>query len=361
MTIAPTSNLALAARRRRRAASVLMGLSIVLASVVLLALGIGAVALSPAEIVSLLLERLGLGVADAAMAERAVFEAIRAPRVLLAVAAGAALGVSGAAVQGVFRNPLADPGLIGVSPGAALGAVSVIVLGPALFGQIDPAFRPWLLPVAAFVGGLGATFIVYMAARAEGRVIVSTMLLAGVAVGAIAGAGLGWLTFLSDEEQLRTLTFWTLGSVGGATWASVLPAILLIGAAVVALLGLQRSLNALALGEAEARHLGFDPTRTAALTAVLAAVAVGAAVAACGIVGFVGLIAPHLVRLMAGPDHRIVLPGAALLGAALLVFADTLARTVVAPAELPLGVVTALVGGPFFFWLLLKDKRRALT
>lgn len=361
MTVAVTSSFALASRRRRRAAGVLTGLSIVLVIVVLLALGIGAVALSPADIASLLLERLGLGVADAATAERAVFEAIRAPRVLLAVAAGAALGVSGAAVQGVFRNPLADPGLIGVSPGAALGAVTVIVLGPALFGQIDSALRPWLLPVAAFVGGLGATVIVYMAARAEGRVIVSTMLLAGVAVGAIAGAGLGWLTFLSDEEQLRTLTFWTLGSVGGATWASVLPATLLIGAAVAALLGLQGNLNALALGESEARHLGFDPTRTAALTAVLAAVAVGAAVAACGIVGFVGLIAPHLVRLMAGPDHRIVLPGAALLGAALLAFADTLARTVVAPAELPLGVVTALVGGPFFFWLLLKDKRRALA
>lgn len=361
MTIAVPNTFSLIARRRRRALGILMGLSLLLGSLVLLALGIGAVALSPAEIVSLLMERLGLGVSDASPAERAVFEAIRAPRVVLAVAVGAALGASGAAVQGVFRNPLADPGLIGVSPGAALGAVLVIVLGPVLFGQIDSAWRPWLLPAAAFVGGLGATFIVYMAARAEGRLIVSTMLLAGVAVGAISGAGLGWLTFLSDEEQLRTLTFWSLGSVGGATWASVFPAALLIGAAVAMLLGLRRSLNALALGESEARHLGFDPTKTAALTAVLAAVAVGAAVAACGIVGFVGLIAPHLVRLMAGPDHRIVLPGAALLGAALLVFADTLARTVVAPAELPLGVVTALVGGPFFFWLLLKDKRRSLT
>ena len=361
MTIAANSTFALAASRRRRATGVLTALSIVLASVVLLALGLGAVALSLADIFSLLMERLGLGTADATLAERAVFEAIRAPRVVLALAAGAALGASGAAVQGVFRNPLADPGLIGVSPGAALGAVSVIVLGPALFGPIDPAWRTWLLPAAAFVGGLGATFIVYVAARAQGRVIVSTMLLAGVAVGAISGAGLGWLTFLSNEEQLRTLTFWTLGSVGGATWASVLPAIFLIGAAVAALLGLQRGLNALALGESEARHLGFDPTRTAAVTAVLAAIAVGAAVAACGIVGFVGLIAPHLVRLMAGPDHRIVVPGAALLGAALLVFADTLARTVVAPAELPLGVVTALIGGPFFFWLLLKDKRRAFA
>lgn len=361
MTLAAHSTFALAASRRRRATGVLTALSIVLAAVVLLALGIGAVALSLADIFSLLMERLGLGTADATLAERAVFEAIRAPRVVLALAAGAALGASGAAVQGVFRNPLADPGLIGVSPGAALGAVSVIVLGPALFGPIDPAWRPWLLPAAAFVGGLGATFIVYVAARAEGRVIVSTMLLAGVAVGAISAAGLGWLTFLSNEEQLRTLTFWTLGSVGGATWASVFPTTILIGAAVAALLGLQRSLNALALGESEARHLGFDPTRTAAATAMLAAIAVGAAVATCGIVGFVGLIAPHLVRLTAGPDHCIVLPGAALLGAALLVFADTIARAVVAPAELPLGVVTALVGGPFFFWLLLKDKRRAFV
>jgi iron complex transport system permease protein len=346
--------------RPRGGSGVLATLGVLLACAMVLALGTGAMFLSPADVLGLVGERLGLWRSDLSAAERAVFEAIRAPRVLLAAAAGAALGAAGAAVQGVFRNPLADPGLIGVSAGAALGAVTIIVLGPTLFRGTDPAWQAWLLPLAAFAGGLVATCIVYAAAQAEGRVIVSTMLLAGVAVGAIAGAGLGWLTFLSDEEQLRTLTFWMLGSVGGATWGVAVPTILLIAAALAPILALHRSLNILALGEQEARHLGCEPTRTVALTAALAAVAVGAAVAACGIIGFVGLIAPHLVRLAAGPDHRLVLPGSALLGAALLVVADTIARTVVAPAELPLGVVTALVGGPFFFWLLIKDKRRVL-
>lgn len=347
-------------RHRWRANGTLVGLSLILFAVVLLGLGIGSVAISPSDIGALVAERLGMGVAGVTPAERAVFEAIRAPRVLMAVAAGGALGAAGAAVQGVFRNPLADPGLIGVSPGAAFGAVAAIVLGPGLIGDIAPGLRPWLLPAFAFAGGLAATAIVYLAARADGRVIVSTMLLAGVAVGAIASAGIGWLTYLSDEEQLRTLTFWTLGSVGGATWTTVMPAVLLIAFATLGLMMLRRDLNALALGETSARSMGFDPSVTAAITVVLGAVAIGASVATCGIIGFVGLVAPHLVRLTAGPDHQVVLPGAALLGASLLTIADLIARTAVAPAELPLGVVTALIGGPFFFWLLLRDKQRML-
>lgn len=351
--------LGLMAARERRARLVLIGLGLVLGLSVLAGLGVGAVALSPGEIAAVIARRLGLDVAVSAQSV-AVFEAIRAPRVVLATIAGAGLALAGAAIQGVFRNPLADPGLIGVSPGAAFGAVFVIVMGDRLFGGLGPELRSWLLPLAAFSTGLIATAIVYLASRHEGRVIVPVMLLAGVAISAIAAAGIGWLTFLADENQLRMLTFWTLGSVGGASWVSVAPTLLLVTGASLGLLRLQRDLNALALGEVEARHLGFDPNRAATLVALLAAVAVGAVVAACGIVGFVGLVAPHLVRLMAGPDHRIVLPGAALLGAALLVFADTLARTIVSPAELPLGVVTALVGGPFFFWLLLRDKQRTL-
>ena len=283
------------------------------------------------------------------------------PRVVLGFLAGAGLAVAGAALQGVFRNPLADPGLIGVSAGAAMGAVGVIVLGPHFLAAWDPSAVAWVLPIAAFVCGLIATAIVYAAARHDGRVVIPTMLLAGVALSAIAMAAIGWLTFLADDAQLRMLTFWTMGSVGGATWAQIGPSAVLIGGSIIVLLALARPLDALALGEDGARHLGFDPGRATAVAAAASAIAVGAAVAACGVIGFIGLVAPHLVRLIAGPRHAIVLPGAALLGGGLVVLADTLARLVVAPAELPLGVVTALIGGPFFFWLLMRDKARGLS
>ncbi|MFC0632739.1 FecCD family ABC transporter permease [Brevundimonas balnearis] len=360
MTSAALETGALVARHRRRARRVVAGLAVAVLVVLVLALGQGAVAIPPLEIGALLLRRLGLPVAADPLAQ-AVFEQVRAPRVMLAFAAGAALAVSGAAAQGVFRNPLADPGLIGVSSGAALAAVAVIVLGPALFGELSPAIRAAALPVAAFLGGLAATAVVYVAARSEGRLVVSTMLLTGVATGALAGAGIGWLTFLSDEQQLRMLAFWTLGSAGAATWLTALPTLALTGLSVAALVRLGPALNAMALGETEARALGVDPTRLTRTTAAFAALAVAAATAACGVIGFVGLVAPHLVRLVLGPDHRVLLPASALLGGGLLVAADTLARVAVAPTELPLGVVTALIGGPFFFWLLLRDKRRSLT
>lgn len=329
---------------------------------VLVGVGLGPVAITPGEAVSIAAARFGFE--DASLLDPmqvAVLESIRLPRVLMGFLAGAALAMAGAALQGVFRNPLADPGLIGVSAGAAFGAVAVIVLGPIIMTFLTPEWLAWALPIAAFLCGLIATGIVYIAARHEGRVIISTMLLAGVALSAIAMAGIGWLTFLADDAQLRMLTFWTMGSVGGATWAHIGPSVVLIGAASIVLLALARPLDALALGEDGARHLGFDPGRTTALAAAAGAVAVGAAVAACGVIGFVGLVAPHLVRLAAGPRHAIVLPGAALLGGGLVVLADTLARFAVAPAELPLGVVTALIGGPFFFWLLICDKARRLS
>jgi iron complex transport system permease protein len=328
----------------------------------LIGVGLGPVSITPGEAIAILAARFGFGDADLLdPMQVAVLESIRLPRVLMGFLAGAALAMAGASLQGVFRNPLADPGLIGVSAGAAFGAVGVIVLGPVVLTQLTPEALSWALPIAAFVCGLIATGIVYAAARHEGRVIIPTMLLAGVALSAIAMAGIGWLTFLADDAQLRLLTFWTMGSVGGATWAQIGPSVVLIGAASLLLLALARPLDALALGEDGARHLGFDPGRTTALAAAAGAVAVGAAVAACGVIGFVGLVAPHLVRLAAGPRHAVVLPGAALLGGGLVVLADTIARLVVAPAELPLGVVTALIGGPFFFWLLLRDKARRLS
>ena len=282
----------------------------------------------------------------------AVLYAIRAPRVLAAFAVGAALAAGGAALQSLFRNPLADPGLLGVSSGAALAAVSVIVLGERVMHVVPPHLRPWLLPLAAFLGGLVATVLVYRLAAREGITLVGTLLLAGIAVNALAAAGIGMLVFVADDQQLRTLIFWTMGGFGGVTWSAIVPSLLVLAISVPTLLPVAHLLDALALGEREAGHVGVDVERLKRRLVAQVALAVGAGVAISGTVGFVGLVAPHIVRLLLGPAHRTLLPAAALFGGAFLVLAAALARTLVAPAELPIGVLTALVGGPFFLWLL---------
>jgi iron complex transport system permease protein len=282
----------------------------------------------------------------------AVLYAIRAPRVLAAFAVGAALAAGGAAMQSLFRNPLADPGLLGVSSGAALAAVSVIVLGEKVMHIVPPGFRPWLLPIAAFLGGLAATVVVYRIANRSGVALVGTLLLAGIAINALTSAGIGMLVFIADDQQLRTLIFWTMGGFGAVTWTAIIPALLVLAISVPTLLPAAHLLDALALGEREAGHVGVDVERLKRRLVTQVALAVGAGVAIAGVVGFVGLIAPHIVRLMLGPSHRTLLPAAALFGGAFLVLADALARVLVAPAEMPIGVLTALVGGPFFLWLL---------
>lgn len=288
-----------------------------------------------------------------------VFAHIRLPRLLLGLAAGAGLGVAGALMQGLFRNPLADPGLIGVSSGAALAAGVAIVLGAQFWPELPRALGSWPLILAAFAGGLAVTMLIYLLAQTGGGTHVALMLLAGVAVNALAGAGIGYLSYVATDEQLRSLQFWLLGSLGGARWSAV---VLVCGLVVVALalaLPLSRSLNALSLGEAQASLLGVDVRRLQQRAVLTAAVAVGAITATTGIIGFVGLIAPHVVRLVAGPDHRVLLPASALLGAALVLLADAAARTLAQPAELPLGVLTALLGGPFFLVLLRATGGRA--
>lgn len=330
-------------------------LALLLLGCILLNLGSGAVRIAPPEVASILLERVGIDTGVQVEArQRAVLLAIRLPRVVLGLLVGAALAVAGAAIQGLFRNPLADPGLIGVSSGAALMAVGVIVLGGALQGFLGS----WLLPVAAFLGGLAITLFVYAVSTRNGRTDVATMLLAGVAVNAVAGAGIGLVVFVADDAQLRDITFWSLGSLGGATWRTLGAATPFMLAATLLLPRLAKGLNTFLLGEAEAGHLGVDTEMTKFGVIFLAAAGVGAAVSVSGIIGFVGLVVPHLIRLSAGPDHRLLLPASALLGGSLLLLADLFARTVIIPAELPIGVVTALVGGPFFLWLLLRGSRR---
>lgn len=335
-----------------RRTGLLPGLIVVLLATVLLGAGIGPVAVLPDAIVAILLSKIGISIDIPFNAQQeAIFWAIRLPRVLLAVLVGAALAVSGALLQGVFRNPLADPGLIGVSSGAALGAVAVIVLGISSFGLLT-------LPLAAFLASAATTFLVYRLAQRHGRTDVATLLLVGLALNALAGATTGLLTYLADDAQLRSIVFWTMGGLGGALWDTLIIAAPLIGLSLILTPRLGQALNLFALGEVEARHLGIDIERVKRTVVLLAALATGTAVALAGPIGFIGLIVPHIVRLIAGPDHRLLLPACALGGASLLVLADLLARTMAAPAEIPVGLITAFAGGPFFLVLILRARRQ---
>jgi len=339
-------------RARRRVALLPLGVAL-LAAAMLAGVLLGPAQVSAAGLWATVLDALGIAPLPAAHArDAAVLGVIRAPRVLMAALVGAGLGAAGAAMQGLFRNPLADPGLIGVSGGAALAAVGAIVLSGSLFGTAAGVLGLWLLPVAAFVGGLGATALMARLGTVQGVAGVATLLLAGVAVNALAGALTGLLVFMADDRQVRDITFWTLGSLAGSRWAQLPAVAVLVGVPTLALCGLARPLNALLLGEAEAFHLGIRVEAVKRVALVLAAIAVAAGVAFTGLIGFVGLVVPHLVRLGFGADHRLVMPGAALLGGTLLVLADLVARSLAAPAELPVGVVTALLGAPFFLWLL---------
>lgn len=344
-------------RQARRARFALLALTVLLLAAFFLAIGYGAVAIAPLQTLAILLDQLGLNILDGyEEVQKVVLLVIRLPRVLLGLLAGAALAVAGAALQGLFRNPLADPGLIGVSTGSALAAGAAIVFGGTLLGVLPDWVSNALLPFAAFVGGLATTLLVYRIASRDGRTEVATMLLAGIALNALAGAGIGLLVFVSDDQQLRDLQFWLLGGLGGVTWPSLFSAAPLILTPILLLLFFSRQLNALLLGEAEATHLGFDVERTKGTIVILAALTVGASVALTGVIGFIGLVVPHLVRLMIGPDHRTLLPASILLGAALLLLADLAARTIVLPAELPVGILTSCIGGPFFLWLLIRRR-----
>lgn len=317
----------------------------------LVALAVGAYSIPLGEVVAALWRGVTgepLTVADSVIVD------IRAPRVALAVIVGASLATAGVVMQGIFANPLAEPGLVGVSSGAAVAAVVAIVLGLTAIGF-------WILPLAAMIGGLLVTAGVYIMARVEGRTEVVTLILTGVAVNAFAGALIGLLMSVSDDAELRSITFWTLGSLSAATWSTVLLVLPLAAVGLLVAPRLARSLDLLALGENTAAHLGVDIERLRKVAIVLTAALTAAAVAVAGIIGFIGLVVPHAVRLVLGPGHRLLLPASALAGATLLVLADLMARTVVAPREIPLGVLTALIGSPVFFLLLRREHRRRGT
>ena len=282
---------------------------------------------------------------------------IRLPRLLLAILVGMSLAVSGAALQGLFRNPLADPGLIGVSSGSALGAITIIVLGESFLQNYVVFWGYFALPIAAFLGGLAITWLVYLIASKRGNTDVSLMLLTGIALGTLAAALTGLLTFFATDDALRTLSFWTLGSVAVANWQSVTIVLVPTFISIIILPKYATALNAALMGEAIAFQIGHNIKVLKRIVIVLVALSVGAAVSVSGIIGFVGLIAPHIVRMLVGPDNRFVIIGSALVGAILLVIADMIARSIVAPAELPVGIPMSLIGGAFFIWLLLNRKK----
>jgi len=290
----------------------------------------------------------------AALRDRLVLLELRLPRTLIGAFTGAALAVSGAMMQGLFRNPLADPGLIGVSAGAALAAIATIALSDGILYWWTALLGIYALPVSAFLGGIVTTLLLVAVAQRTGQVATATLLLAGIAFGALAGAVSGLIAYASDDRELRDLTLWSMGSLTGSSWekvAAVTPFAILL---LITLPYLVRSLNGLLLGEAEAFHLGVDVRRAKYLVVATTAAAVGASVAVAGVIGFVGIVVPHFVRIIAGPDHAVLLPCAALIGAAVLLFADVMARMIVAPAELPIGILMALIGAPIFLHLVLR-------
>ncbi|MGW2324336.1 FecCD family ABC transporter permease [Streptomyces sp. NPDC001700] len=335
----------------RRATLLTAALAVALAVLALLSASIGAYEIPLRPLLDSLLHRAGLGGAALDRVGESVLWNVRLPRVVLALLVGASLGCAGALTQGLFGNPLAEPGVIGISMGAAVGAVGSIALGLNFLGT-------WTVTVCAFCAGLLTVLVVYALSRADGRTEVVTLILTGIAVNAFAGALIGLAIFFADNAQITEITFWQLGSLAQATWPKVLAVLpcALAGLVVAPLYG--RKLDLLALGERPARHLGVDVERLRLALILVVALLTAAAVAVAGVITFVGLLVPHVLRMAAGPGHRFLVPGSALGGALVLVAADLAARTIAQPAELPLGVLTALVGSPFFFWLLRRTRRR---
>ena len=295
---------------------------------------------------------LGAGDPDLIARDRLVLLSIRLPRIAVACMVGALLAAAGAIMQGLFRNPLADPALVGVSSGGALAATSTIVVGDR-FGVPLP-FE--LLPIAAFLGSLVATTSLYRIATRESRTSAAIFLLGGLAIAALANAGIGLLVFVADDRQLRDITFWMLGSLSGATWPKALAIAPFPAAMLLAMPLIVRGLDLLVLGEAEAFHMGVEVERLKRYSIMLVSAMTGAAVAVAGVIGFVGIVVPHLLRLVVGPGHRLLLPASVVLGAILMVGADTGARVLAAPAEVPIGILTAAIGAPFFLAILLRQR-----
>lgn len=328
-------------------------LTVGLIAAVLISAGTGQLAIPPSEVLGSLLHKIGIDILPMPThpAGDATLWGIRFPRIAMAMLVGIGLSVSGLIMQAIFGNPLAEPGVIGISSGAAVGAGLSIVFGLTIFGE-------WTTAILAFLAGLAATFTVYAMSRADGRTEVVTLVLTGIAVNAIGGAGIALLTFLGDTQSREQIVFWQLGSFQGSRWSQVLVITPIILVCMLAAYFSARKLDLLALGERNARHLGVNVELLRILMIFVVSLLVGASVAFAGIISFVGLVVPHFMRGLIGPAHLPLVTASALGGALLMTVADLAARTIVPMAELPIGLLTALVGGPFFFWLLRRTRKR---
>ncbi|MGO3161945.1 iron ABC transporter permease [Sphingobacterium sp. JB170] len=334
-------------------------LLLLLLAVSLLSLCLGAVRISIPELLSIIGHKVGFGSEVLFRPQQeAVFINIRLPRVLLGMLVGSALAVSGAVIQGLFRNPLAEPGLIGISSGAMLSAALLIVLEVPVILAMKAFLGYYALAFAAFLGACLTTWIVYRLSMRSGKADITTLLLAGIAINALSGAFTGLLIYLANDEQLRNITFWSMGSLGGANWKTVSTIVPFAIIPIAILPFFAKSINALALGEAQAMHMGINVHMLKRIVIILATLGVGASVAVSGLIGFVGLVVPHIIRMAFSSDHRLVIPASALLGAVVLVFADLVARTIVSPAELPIGILTAMIGTPIFIYIIMRERKK---
>ena len=320
---------------------------------------VGAVNISFEKIIAFIAQRLGIRTNTSFTSiEEALFFQIRLPRVLLCAFVGAALSVSGALMQALFRNPIVEPGLIGTSSGAALGAAFVFVMGKTIAGPLAGFIGPFLLPFFAFAGGLAATLSVYKLSNLFGKTNVNTMLLAGIAINALATGGTGFFSYIARDPQARSITFWNLGTLSGANWHAVE----LVGFStilcIVVCFRFGKGLNALVLGETEAGYLGVNTEKLKLRIILVNTFMVAMATSIVGVISFVGLIVPHLLRMMKSSDNRFLIIASALLGAILLNLTDMLARVIVAPSEFPIGIITAFAGAPVFLLLLIRNSRK---
>ena len=294
--------------------------------------------------------------------EYQVIADIRFPRVILAILVGIAFGLSGAMMQTLFKNPLADPGLIGVSAGASAGVVIFMLLGKFLPDLLYSGFFSYLsLPFSAFLGASMTIFVIYKLATVYNKVAVTVMLLAGIAINAMLGALVGLFTYVSTEEELKSFTFWTMGSLADGNIKVIFTLLPIVLFTYLFAIRKKVELNLMLLGEDEARNSGVNAERLKKLIILFVSLSIGASVAFCGIIGFIGLVVPHIARLLVGSNHKFFIPLSAVLGAFVLLWADAIARTIVAPAELPIGIITAILGAPFFLWLLMKNRQNTMS
>ena len=335
----------------RKATILIIGLAVALVVLAVIAAGNGQLHVPPSEVLGSIFHRLGLDIGPMPTHPRgdAALWNVRFPRVVMAIVVGAALGGAGAVLQAVFGNPLAEPSVIGVSSGAAVGACLVIVFEWTFIGTFTT-------PLVAFITGLITTLLIYSLSRSGGRTEVVTLVLMGIAVNAVTAAIIACTVFLGDTQAREQIVFWQLGSFNGARWEAVRVIAPLVAVGLVGVMLLSKKFDLLALGERAARHVGVNVERLRLIAIVLVALLVASGVAFAGIIAFVGLIVPHVVRMLIGPAHRTLVPASILGGAVVMVLADLVARNAVDYADLPIGMLTALVGGPFFFWLLRRER-----